>query len=227
MSTASSVFNRPGVSDQFLTQAGCHQVGADECVRLYGFRAEGIAIPFLHANGSPITDNDRPFARVRLYQTTDEQKYHQRPGSGVHIYVPQTFVQSPKFSRLILVEGEFKCLALAEEGYTALGLCGLTGAARTITSAEGERDHALNDELIDLVRMHQPAHVVFLGDADVVLNAQFAIEAAKLRRLFFASKQFQFIERFTVGKLPLAGPKGVDDLRAEQSETFKSALKQF
>jgi hypothetical protein len=46
-------------------------------VSRYGFRAEGIAIPFHHANGSPIMDNDRPFARVRLYHATDTQKYHQ------------------------------------------------------------------------------------------------------------------------------------------------------
>jgi hypothetical protein len=74
---SSSLLNRPGVSDQFLIQAGCAHIGAEECVSRYGFRAEGIAIPFHHANGSPIMDNDRPFARVRLYHATDTQKYHQ------------------------------------------------------------------------------------------------------------------------------------------------------
>ncbi|MBI4662149.1 MAG: DUF3631 domain-containing protein [Verrucomicrobia bacterium] len=165
-------------------------------------------------------DNDRPFARVRLYHASESQKYNQRPGSGIHVYVPPTFAQSPKGSRLIIVEGEFKSLALAEAGYTALGLCGFTGAARTLTGTDGERNQALNEELVDLLKMHQPAQVVFLGDSDVVLNAQFAVESAKLRQLLFAWKQFQFIERFTVAKLPLDGAKGADDLRAEKCAAF-------
>src|SRR6266511_1082876 len=209
-------FNRPGVTDAFLAKAGCHHVGNDESVRLYGFRAEGIAIPFRHTSVLPIVDNGKPFARVRLYHATDEQKYHQRPGTGVHVYIPQTFAHLPKRSRLILIEGEFKALALAEAGYAALGLCGFNGAARTIIAANGARSHALNDELVDLLKMHQPAQVVFLGAADVVLTARFAIEAAKLRSLLFASRQFQFVEGFTVAKLPLDGAKGVDDLRAEK-----------
>lgn len=112
----SAKFNRPGVSDEFLERAGCHHVGHDECARLYGFRAEGIAIPFADVNGSAITDTGRPFARVRLYEATDDQKYHQRPGSGIHVFVPHTFGKSAKSSRLILVEGEFKALALVEAG---------------------------------------------------------------------------------------------------------------
>ena len=101
-----------------------------------------------------------------------------------------------------------------------LGLCGFTGAARTLTGADGQRGHALNDELVALLKMYQPAQVVFLGDADVALNAQFAVEAAKLRPLLFASRQFQFVERITVAKLPLDGVKGVDDSRAEQGDAF-------
>lgn len=213
-------FSRPGISDEFLKDAGCAHVGDNDCLKLFGFRAEGIALPFHHANGSPILDTNNPFARVRLYHATDAQKYHQRPGSGIHVYIPPRFAQSGKGSRLILVEGEFKSLALAEAGYAALGLCGITGAAHTITGADGERGHVLHDELVDLLQMHQPAHVVFLGDADVVLNAQFAVEAAKLRRLLFASKQFRFIEKFTVAMLPLDGAKGVDDLRAEKADAF-------
>jgi hypothetical protein len=215
-----SMFRRPGVSDEFLARAGCRHVGADECVQKYGFRAEGIVIPFRFANGEPITDNDRPFARNRLYQATDEQKYHQRPGSGIHVYIPPTFDQSTKGSRLHITEGEFKAMSLAEAGYAAVGLCGFTGAARKTTGAGGKQDYALNEELVDILKTHQPAQIVFLGDADVVLNAQFAVEAAKFRRLLFTSKQFSFIEKFTVAKLPLIGAKGIDDLRAEKGDGF-------
>lgn len=220
-------FNRPGVSNQFLTDAGCAHVGADECVKLYGFRAEGIAIPFRRADGSPAMHAGKPFARVRLYQATDEQKYHQRRDSGVHIYVPPTFAQSPKGSRLILVEGEFKALALSEAGFAALGLCGITGAAHTIAGTNGDREYALQAELAALLETHQPAHVVFLGDADVALNAQFAVEAAKLRRLLFTSRQFPFLQKLTVANLPVDGPKGVDDLRHEKGTAFNECFEQI
>jgi hypothetical protein len=58
-----SAFNRPGVSDDFLARAGCHHVGGDECVQLYGCRAEGIAIPFHTMTGEPIMDNGKPVSR--------------------------------------------------------------------------------------------------------------------------------------------------------------------
>lgn len=111
---------RPGISDTFLAAAGCGLIDADRCAALYGFRAEGIAIPFCHPNGSPIMDDGFPFARVRLSAPVADQKYSQRPGSWVHIYVPPGFNRAPSHARLILVEGEFVSLALAEAGFAAL-----------------------------------------------------------------------------------------------------------
>ncbi|PWU13306.1 MAG: hypothetical protein C5B50_19535 [Verrucomicrobia bacterium] len=224
MSADNSVFNRPGVSDEFLIAAGCFHCGEADSLKTYGFKAEGIAIPFHTLEGNDLTDNGKPFARVRLYHATDSQKYHQKPGSGVHIYIPHTFAQTPKGSRLPLVEGEFKALALAEGGYAGLGLSGITGAARTITNGESKTDHALHEELAHLLEHHQPAEVIFLGDADVVLNWQFSAEAAKLRRLLFGSRRYRFIEKFTVIALPFDGPKGVDDLCAAKGEAFKDCF---
>lgn len=216
-----AVFKRPGVSDRFLTEAGCIHVGENDCLACFGFRAEGIAIPFHHANGSPIVDTDRPFARVRLYQPTDDQKYHQRRGSSAHIYIPPGFNARPKGSTLVLVEGEFKAASLAEAGFAALGLCGLNGACRTINDSK-ERTHELYGELTDLLEIHRPARMVFLGDADVVFNGQFAVEAAKLRRLIFGSKRFAFVENVLAAKPPVEGPKGVDDCRAHYGNEFKA-----
>jgi len=213
-------FSRPGVSDEFLCRAGCAHVGEDECARLYGFAAAGIAIPFRRADGAPLMEGERPFARVRLYDPTDHQKYHQKRGSGVHIYIPPTFTEMPRGSTMMLVEGEFKALALAEAGFVALGLCGLTGAAGTVAGADGERRHALNPELVELLESCQPAIVIFLGDADVAMNAQFAVEAAKLRRLLGGSKRLTFVKQVLVCKPPLGGPKGVDDVRSEKAEGF-------
>ena len=79
-------------------------------------------------NRHPIIDNGKPFARVRLYAPTEAQKYHQRAGSGTHIYVPHNFGELPRSSTLVLAEGEFKALSLSEAGFAALGLCGISGA---------------------------------------------------------------------------------------------------
>jgi hypothetical protein len=214
-------FNRPGVSDAFLADAGCAHIGGNECVRLYGFKAEGIAIPFRDLSGSPVMDGDRPFVRVRLYDATDDQKYHQRSESGVHIYIPPGFADAPKHSTLVLVEGEFKATSLTEAGYAALGLCGLNGACRTVDDGEG-RTLALSDELAALLEYHRPARVVFLGDADVSLNAQFSVEAAKLRKLIRGTKRFQFVEHVLAAKPPVDGAKGIDDCRAQHGDSFNA-----
>ena len=220
-------FHRSGVSDAFLARAGCAHVGADECARLYGFRAEGIAIPFCGLNGFPIKDGGWPFVRVRLYHETDEQKYSQRRDSSSHVYIPPRFGDRPKGSTLILVEGEFKSLALAEAGFSALGLCGLNGAARTLPSADGEREHALHDELASLLELHRPARLVFLGDADVVFNAQFATEAAKLRKLIRGARRFPFVETVLAAKLPVDGPKGIDDCRQHYGDGFNARFEKL
>ena len=212
-----SAFNRPGVSDEFLVRAGCHHVGSDESVQLYGCRAEGIAILFRTMNGEAITDNGKPFARVRLYDATEAQKYHQRSGSETHIYIPHNFHELPRGGTLILVEGEFKSLALAEAGFCAVGLCGINGAIR---NSDGESK--LHDELVNVLEFHQPAKVLFLGDSDAVLNSDFSREAAKLRKALFASKRFQFIQELRVAVCPLDGPKGVDDVRGAMGEQFSA-----
>lgn len=213
-------FSRPGVSDELLSAAGCHHVDEADCARLYGFKAAGIAIPFQTAHGETVTDGEKPFARVRLYHETDTQKYAQRSGSGVHVYIPPGFRDRVKGSTLILVEGEFKACALTEAGYAAIGLCGITGAARNVKAADGETTPQLNDELAEILKWHQPGTVVFAGDADVVLNSHFAIEIAKLRKLICGDRRFSSVKNLLVVKPPVDGPKGFDDCRAEHGENF-------
>lgn len=218
----STVFNRPGVSDGFLSSAGCSHVGETECLRSFGFRAEGIAIPFCTLGGKPVLDNGKPFVRIRLYNSTEAQKYHQRNGSGTHIYVPHNFRELPRNATLILTEGEFKSMALAEAGFCALGLCGISGAMRTV---EGEPK--LHGELAEALEFHKPARLLFLGDSDAVLNADFAREVTKLRKALFASKRFQFLDELRVAVCPLNGPKGVDDVRGAMGDEFSVWFKSW
>lgn len=216
----SSVFKRPGISDSFLSAAGCHHIGDNESAQTFGFKAAGIAIPFNGLDGTALVEKGKPFARVRLYDQIGDQKYSQRHGSAVHVYIPHNFASLPKTSTLVITEGEFKAMSLGEHGYAAVGLCGITGGASTKAWNDGMRYHVLNEELASVLEFHRPARVVFLGDADVVLNAQFAVEAAKLRKLICDTKKFAFVSTVIVTKPPLDGPKGVDDCRAQYGSNF-------
>lgn len=211
--TKTAQFSRPGVPDEFLAAAGCHHVGDTQCIDLYGCKAEGIAVPFLSLDGEPIRDNEKPFARIRLYTPTDSKKYHQRKGSGTHIYIPPNFREQTRGATLFLTEGEFKSLSLAEAGFCALGLCGINGAMRKV---DGEP--SLHDELEEVLEFHKPARVLFLGDSDAVLNSDFSREASKLRKALNESKRFPFIQEFRVAVCPLDGLKGVDDVRGKMEK---------
>lgn len=210
-------FNRPGVSGDYLTAAGCHHVGEGESIQLYGFKPEGIAIPFPSLVGQPIMDNGKPYARVRLYTPTESQKYHQRAGSQTHIYIPHNFREMVRGSTLVTTEGEFKAMALAESGIAAVGLCGINGALRNV---DGETK--LHPELVQVLEFHKPARVIFLGDSDTVFNADFSREGSKLRKAVFDSKRFAFVEKFCVAVCPLGGPKGVDDVRGAMGAEFNT-----
>ena len=209
-------FNRPGVTDKFLADAGCHHYGNDD-VQEHGCKAEGIAIPFISLTGEPILDSGKPFARIRLYTATDSQKYHQRTGSAPHIYIPPNFRELSRCQTLILTEGEFKALSLSESGFSALGLPGISGAMR---NENGEAK--LHPELAAVLEFHKPARVLFLGDSDTVLNSDFAREASNLRKVLFDSKRFAFITELRVAVCPLGGPKGVDDVRGAMGVEFNA-----
>lgn len=108
---------RPGISDTTLASAG---------VRFTDFPEPGsIEIPYFDAAGQPTG-----FSRWRLPRPKpDGQKYYQQPNTGVHVYFPPGGVKPS--GRLILTEGEFKSLSLAESGYETIGLTGLYTYTRT------------------------------------------------------------------------------------------------
>ena len=110
--------NRPGISKNTLQAAG---------VKFSDFPQPGsIEIPYYDINGDQTC-----FSRYRLPKPlADGQKYHQQPGTGVHVYFPANGVRKPESENtvgidpqaLILQEGEFKCLALHDAGLPAIGL---------------------------------------------------------------------------------------------------------
>jgi hypothetical protein len=102
---------RPGILQATLQKAGVHYCDYPQ--------PGSIEIPYFDHAGNPIG-----FSRWRLPKVqANGQKYHQEPGTGLHVYFPPGgLVPAPE---LYITEGEFKSLSIFEDGYAVLGLCGL------------------------------------------------------------------------------------------------------
>lgn len=182
---------RPGIGADTLALLGVRRVGEAEAFELIGQRFAGLFIPYgIHVDG-------KPFGRLRLDKPTDDRKYTQRSGSGVHPYLPALpgLEAQPD---LVIVEGEFKAIALCEAGVRAIGISGFYGFQH-----EGELCHRLVRHLAD----HPAQHILFLGDNDTALNFQFADAAVKLAGLVNVP--------VALPRIPLSMPKGVDDCREQ------------
>ena len=103
---------------------------------------------------------------------------HDQPaGSGVHVYfahIPLCVCQ-----RLWVTEGEFKALSMWEAGNPTIGLPGLHCYTR-----DGNGNPQILPALFDAIRFVQPSEIVFIGDADTVLNIQYYRSAHFLATAF-------------------------------------------
>lgn len=115
-----------GLTRADLTALGLRDVSATEAKRLVGQSRAGIAIPYADFSGHP-----RPMVRVR-FSDGAEPKYGQPRGQGPVLYLPQlvpwgAVVQQPEGEKqpVVLVEGEFKAIALCKLGVVAAGLGGV------------------------------------------------------------------------------------------------------
>jgi DNA primase len=106
---------------------------------------------------------------------------------------------------LVIVEGEFKALSLAEAGIPAVGIGGISSAM-----AEGK----LIPDLARVVSKYHPKIIYFLGDTDTALLFEFSREAVKLANALPEGCKVR------VPRIPLSMPKGIDDVREELGEEF-------
>lgn len=199
-SDSGSVVVRPGISAATLAALGICHVGADEAFELIGQRFAGLYIPYgVHVGG-------KPFGRLRLDRPEADRKYTQGADSGVHPYIPALpgLETQPD---LVIVEGEFKAIALCEAGIRAIGISGFYGFMH-----EGEWCPRLAKHL----KEHPPERILFLGDNDTALNFHFSDAAVKLAALASAVP-------VSLPRIPLSMPKGVDDCREQLGiEAFPS-----
>lgn len=108
---------RPGITAETLRAAGIR----------FGDTPEpgSIEIPYHDLHSNPTG-----FCRWRLpRERPNGQKYHQEPDTGTRAYVPPQFHSSAPGDDLVIVEGEFKALALIDAGLKAIGLAPLHSLA--------------------------------------------------------------------------------------------------
>ncbi len=195
---------RPGIGSHFLEESGVRHVTAWEARNLCGLEASGLWIPYRSISGKPVRrENDGPqdFGRLRLDQpTADGRRYHQRGGSKPYAYIPHNLQSLTLSSDLVIVEGEFKAMALAEAGISSLGVGGITSCF-----SEGQIVTGLREIVFEWPTV---TRLLFLGDGDTSLIFAFSREAAKLAR--------SLPEHITVvlPRIGIDGPgKGIDDVR--------------
>jgi hypothetical protein len=190
---------RPGITLETLEANGIITATAEDARELTGIQRKGLSIPYMDLWGDPIRDGEREFCRIRLDVPLEDMKYHQRKGSGNHLYLPNDLHRLlDETEELVVVEGEFKALALVESGVPAVGISGFYGFGNDRSLApEWE---SICEEFPNLSR------ILFLGDSDTALNYQFSDAAKKLEVMFDEAV-------IRLPRMSIAGPKGIDDFK--------------
>ena len=201
-------FDRPGVSDPFLKHAGVRRITASEAQHLCGIAEGGLWLPYRTIGGNPVErecDGPQPFGRLRLNVPTDDRKYHQRAGTKPYGYLPPNLHALTAATDLVVVEGEFKALALAEASIAAVGVGGINLAFTEDQLVPGLREAVQGFAL---------KRILFLGDGDTSLLFAFSREAVRLAKALPSLA-------VVCPRIGLDGPgKGIDDCRAELGTEF-------
>lgn len=200
---------RPGISNETLKRHGIREVESSEANQYVGSAASGLLIPYFDLNGTEVTDNGKPYSRLRLKTPKGKQKYHQEAGSGVHAYLPAALSEiNPSIAgpSLCVIEGEFKAISLCESGFPAVGISGFYGFQ--------DKANGLVPELWDAISRLEPRVIYFCGDSDTTLNWQFSDAAVKL-------KAYLPDTVLMLPRIPLIGHgKGSDDCKEALGESF-------
>ncbi len=194
----SGEINRAGISPETLRVAGIRFSDKPE--------PRSIEIPYHDPHGKPTG-----FCRWRLpRERPNGQKYHQLPDTGTRAYIPPPLHSFAPSGDLVIVEGEFKALALIEAGIKAIGLPSFNTYTR-----DDKDDPQLMEGIADAIRYTKPDRILFLGDSDTATNYEFA------RNAVFLSNTAKPIP-VVLPRIPVGGPgKGIDDCREALGAEFQ------
>jgi hypothetical protein len=204
---------RPGISEATIRLADIHYCDYPE--------KDSICIPYRDAD-----DHLTGFKRYRLpHPRPDGQKYHQDKGTGVYVYyTPGGVLVLPPGNQfglaansMLLVEGEFKALSLYDATVPVLGLPSFNVYQRDPST----REPKLYPDIEIAIRKWAISTIYFLGDADTVTNFEFSRQAAFLANTLGDKLQV------LLPRLPLAGPKGIDDYRGDIAQSFASFFREL
>ena len=198
-------FKRPGITDNFLIEAGVKHLNKEQAYIATGCNSEGVLIPYYDTEGNPVIEDGKPFGRLRLKKPFGDKKYHQPKGTSCHAYFPKNF-KSVKNKPIIIVEGEFKALALNESGFPAIGLPGLFAVI------QGE----ILEELKCYIDKHNPSIIYYLGDSDTAYNKNFIIAVKRLKEIETITSPIK-LPRIHMN---IEG-KGIDDVKENKASNFK------
>ena len=207
--------NRPGITPAALAAAKIREVEPAEAFAATGYHEPGILIPYFNAAGSPLNVNGKVYARLRLSNSSSRAKYLSPAKSGCQLYIPVglSALLVPG-SALGIVEGEFKAIALIEAGFPCVGIGGISSACPQNEAGVPE----LLPALAHLIAEVRPVRIMFIGDSDTSLIADFSREALKLATLAGVP--------VVLPRIPLDAPsKGPDDLREIWGTEFPARWK--
>jgi phage/plasmid-associated DNA primase len=213
MTTSERIPIRPGISEATIRKADVHYCDYPE--------KDSICIPYRDAE-----DHLTGFKRYRLpHPRPDGQKYHQDKGTGVFAYyTPGGLLVLPPENQfglapnsMLLVEGEFKALSLYDATVPVLGLPSFNVYQRDPKTNQPK----LYSDIETAIGKWTISTVYFLGDADTVTNFEFSRQAAFLANILGNRLQI-FLPR-----LPLGGPKGIDDYRSGIAQSFPSFFREL
>ena len=189
---------RPGISHETLKSLGIRRVTAEEAKALVGKECAGTYIPY-----PKVIDNGKAYGRLRLDQPSGGAKYHQERGTSQHTYcLPGLRLID---GDLLVVEGEFKAIALYEAEFPAVGLSGFYSWG--IKDESEPQKIKLEIQFGETLKRLKPRRIVFIGDPDTATNFQFSDAVAKMLEsvaLPVALLRIDYDER---------DGKGVDDIR--------------
>ena len=203
--------SRPGISADMLGRGGIRHVDESEAESLVGYYAAGVVIPYRRLDGSALlTPDGMPFYRLRLDNPKGSARYLSPRDAGAQIYVPPGLLDLVKPGcDLAIAEGEFKALALTEAGFPTLGIGGISSACRR----DSENEVELLPDLADAIARIDPGKVLFCGDNDTALIADFSREALKVASLVAVP--------VLLPRIPVNSPhKAADDMRDALGDRF-------
>ncbi len=125
----------------------------------------GFVIPYYDKTGEPTGFTRFRYlvdTRNEIEKHTDKKpiRYIQKPGSGVHIYLPPTvkWDELPSDSAIIITEGELKAACAVEFGYAAVAVGG-------VYSFKDGSEEILHPQLLELGLKDRTVYIVYDSDA--------------------------------------------------------------